>query len=349
MKHKAILVTLLFIFSFFTLLTRFPLWIETFYSQTFYPIYLTATVSIFGWIPFSVAGILIGLALLWLICWIIKKLKDKKIHVIPILNSILFMYLFFMISWGFNYHRMPVDHLLDIKMTEVSHQDIVELTELMIIKANLIREPLSEDQNGVFSIEISKEDLLKEGKKGWNELGKTYPQFNLPIMDGKPVLFSKTMLLTRITGMYFPFTSEPNVNIATPDLLIPATLLHETAHQLGIAPEDQANFMAYLAGTYHPDPSFHYSVLILSIMHMMNAVLIESVDDHEMLYRMLSDKIVMDLNHYKAFWQQVPNLFSNVSHKINDLYLKLNNQKEGTKSYQMMVVWLVSYHRYVDV
>ncbi len=76
---------------------------------------------------------------------------------------------------------------------------------------------------------------------------------------GKPVQLSHWWSYTGITGMYFPFFAEANVNIDVPDSGIPATAAHELAHTRGFAREDECNFLAYLACIHHSSGDVRYS------------------------------------------------------------------------------------------
>ncbi len=51
-----------------------------------------------------------------------------------------------------------------------------------------------------------------------------------------------------------------------------------------------------------------------------------------------------DIKEYYKFWQQYTGNLSEVSHKINDAYLKANSQEDGIKSYSRVVKLLVLYH-----
>ena len=60
-------------------------------------------------------------------------------------------------------------------------------------------------------------------------------------------------------GFFFPFTGEANLNVDSPECLLPATIAHELAHVRGVAPEQTANFVAILACDTSGDPLYAYS------------------------------------------------------------------------------------------
>src|SRR5690606_3678956 len=60
-------------------------------------------------------------------------------------------------------------------------------------------------------------------------------------------------------GYYNPLTGEAQVNTAMPGFTQPFTALHELAHQSGVGPEDEANFIAFIAGIGSEKVLFRYS------------------------------------------------------------------------------------------
>src|SRR5205085_3023674 len=75
----------------------------------------------------------------------------------------------------------------------------------------------------------------------------------------KPVYFSGALTRLGISGIYFPFTGEPNYNADAPDFERPFSIAHEMAHQRGFARESEANFVAFLVCTHASDPFVRYS------------------------------------------------------------------------------------------
>jgi len=61
------------------------------------------------------------------------------------------------------------------------------------------------------------------------------------------------------SGYLNPFTLESHVNDKIPKLSYMVTSAHEMAHQLGIASESEANFIAFYNCIKHSDPFIQYS------------------------------------------------------------------------------------------
>jgi len=153
------------------------------------------------------------------------------------------------------------------------------------------------------------------------------------------------MCYTGITGIYFPFTGEANINIAIPDLYLPSTTLHEMAHQRGYANEDEANFIAYLASVYHPDVDFKYSGYILALNHTANELYSTDYDTYIKLSKNISNDVLADLQYNNEFWQKYSGKIDEISNKFNDSYLKANGVKDGTASYRKIVDLLLTHYK----
>ena len=130
-----------------------------------------------------------------------------------------------------------------------------------------------------------------------------------------------------------PFTMEANVNVDIADYSIPVTMLHELAHQRGFMREDEANFIAYLAGMNSDNLEIMYSSTMLALIISGNV-----------LYG--QDGIKKDIRANTEYWSKYEDtVISTVSTKINDTYLKANAQADGVKSYGRMVDLLLAKYR----
>jgi hypothetical protein len=158
-------------------------------------------------------------------------------------------------------------------------------------------------------------------------------------------MLSELMNYTGICGVYFPFTGEANVNVSIPETSLPSTAAHEMAHQRGFSREDEANYISYLACTAHPDINYKYSGVLLALIHSMNALYEDDKPDFYKLSENYSDGVRHDIEELNKFWQKYEGPVERTSDKINNAYLKANNQKDGVRSYGRMVDLLIAEHR----
>jgi hypothetical protein len=86
------------------------------------------------------------------------------------------------------------------------------------------------------------------------------------------MIASRVFSYLGITGIFFPWTGEPNVNADVPDPDLPFAIAHEMAHARGFAREDEAGYVGYLACRFHPDPDFRYSGVLSASIYALNAL-----------------------------------------------------------------------------
>lgn len=153
------------------------------------------------------------------------------------------------------------------------------------------------------------------------------------------------MCYTGITGIYFPFTGESNVNISITDTSLPSTILHKMAHSRGYASEDEANFIAYLSSINHPDYDFVYSGYKLALSYTASVLSKIDFDSYQELHSNLSYKVINDIKYSNKFWSKYNGIISNISDSFNNSYLKSNGIEEGTENYSKIVNLSLIYYK----
>jgi hypothetical protein len=327
-----------------------PEFTEKYYSGVVYPVISLILHSLTKWFTFSLGEILLVTAVIsvtvlffyGVFCLIIKRqLKPLLI----LLNSVLIIYSSFMWSWGFNYYRSPITTQLNYDTSNFKHSELMDLCISLIQDANNLRQTIPSDDLGIAVSFKSKPELISEGKNTLpyvKSLVKT-PSFSVGHI--KKITLSYPMLYTGIVGIYFPFTAEANVNTAVPDLFFTSTVIHEAAHLLGYAFEDEANFLAYYGSIHSENHFVAYSGTLLALVHSMNALYAIDPDDYFSLLKYYSESVVLDLKEHSNFWKTYEGKVRETSDSVNDSYLKLNRQKDGVKSYGRMVDLLIAYKR----
>ncbi len=311
-----------------------------------------------GLIPISLAEILVialPLALisvlLLFILHIIKKKGSRRqilsksiLNVACVFSVVLFL---FTILAGINYYRYPFSYYSGLTIRESTVEELYSLTESLAMQANELREQTNErDTEGVFRLSESKYQLAKLADEAMETLSKKYSVLSGYYSAPKPVLLSKLMSYTEITGIFFPFTMEANVNVDIPDYSIPATMLHELAHLRGFMREDEANFISYLAGMESESPELKYSSTMLALVISGNALYDRSPELYFKIRDQYSEGVLRDIRANSRYWVKYEDtVISTVSNKINDTYLKANAQTDGVQSYGRMLDLLLAKYR----
>ena len=66
---------------------------------------------------------------------------------------------------------------------------------------------------------------------------------------------------------------------------------------------------------------------------------------YEKLYDGLNGGVRLNYKELKDFWEQYENPFEVVFETIFDTFLKVNDQEEGIKSYNLVVSLIIDYHK----
>ncbi len=330
-----------------------PWAVEHLFSRGAYPAVSRAISSVTGLIgcscaEFFVCGVIICVLLLLIrnIVMLIRR-KHTLLRFVSFMMSLcifagVMLNLFYML-WGFNYSRPTLYQLMELEVKKRPDTELQQLCFDLAERASELREKVTQDENGVFFFA----DYRKYFDKipaAYQALGKEDKLFSAPAAVAKGVNASEGMSWAGISGIYIPYTAEPNVNVHQPPLLMLSAAAHETAHYMGFAREDEANFIAYLACTYSDDPAIEYSGVMLALINCGNKLYRSDANKFAPLREMYSDAMVRDLSAYNAYWDNYEGQVEQAFDNLNDNYLKFNQQQEGVKSYGMMVDLMLAYY-----
>lgn len=337
---------------------------EYVFGRFIYRIFAILVGAVTRWIPFSIAEIglylicisVIVLPVIFIIHIIKGKNRRKEIVLKAILNIFCFVSValfLFVVMCGTNYYRYSFKVYLDYDIKEADKDELYELCVYLANKVNAARENITnEDEDGV--MKLSYEDrsaFFAEAADIMSDFAEKYPSLQWSTGSAKPVLASKYMSYTDIVGIFIPFTMEANVNVDTVDYNQPSDVIHELAHLRGVMPEDEANYVSYLACVTSGKADFVYSGYMMAFIHASNKLYDEDSDLYYKAREILNSDVERDLAANRKYWKQFETpageVISNVSTQVNDTYLQINGQEDGVKSYGMVVDLLLAEYRYM--
>lgn len=328
-------------------LTDRPLLVEEHYAQAIYPVLARVLSATLGRLPFSLSEVLLGLLLLYPILHLARNRTWRSLASLATSLAVLacLLYFSFVTLWGLNYYRMPLGDIMGLPMRDSHAQELSQLSEHLIRTANEIRVHIDEDDDGVMVLSDSRRESLQRVQAGYDEAQVLVPQLAGSYSTPKSPAISLILSYLGIAGIYSPFTGEAHVNTHMPDSLIPATAVHEAAHQRGFNREDEADFIAYFVCSLHPDADFRYSGTLLALNHAMRALY--RADRHAFIeaVSLYSPGLRRDLNYVRSYWQQFEGPAERAAERVNDAYLRANQQQDGVASYGRMVDLLLAYAR----
>jgi hypothetical protein len=333
-----------------------PLWVEQFYTGSVYKYLSQGLRFAFGGLPLPLGQFLfyslIAGVLAW-IGWLVKGLLKKRIGkkqfaldfgfgAMAILSGFYFLFNF---MWGLNYYRQPVQEIVQINTAAFTRTELEAMSARLIELTNNSRRRLTTDTLNQLLYPLNHEQILDKAPQGYGPLAQKYPALHYEQTSVKSVLVPQLMSYFGITGIYFPFTGEANVNMDPPPYQLPETVCHEMAHQIGIASEDEANFVGYLACQLNPEPAFQYSGNLMAMHYTMNRLYWEDSTAYYRQLQTLSPGVLCDLEANRTYWNKFTNPIEIVGRTIHDLFLKANNQTEGVRSYSRVVELLMGEFR----
>ncbi len=319
-----------------------------------------------GKIPFSIMEIVIKLflpivlaGLVYLIIQLIKRKQKGKTATYILLLSLInigciasVIFFLYVVMAGINYNRYSFAQISGYTLENSSVQELYELDQSLAVRAAEVRKLITEEggaftQDGVIVIDKSNwKELVNAAAAAYEKIGAEYPQLEGNYKSVKAVSSSKVMSAMEITGIFWPFSMEANVNIDVPDYTIPATMLHELAHLRGFMREDEANFISYLVCSNSDDNVLKYSGLMLALSYVGNQLYNQSTEYYEKARALYTEEMNADLRENYYYWVQFEDtVISTASNTINDNYLKANNQSDGVKSYGRMVDLLLAEYK----
>lgn len=361
LKKKRLWLLLLFPLAFLisAMAKRSVFFAEEIFAKRIYKVHSVVVSAVTGWIPFSLAEFIVVagpiVCLILLVRFIVHMVKDKEnrfarcllglINVACVAAVILFVYV---IGCGVNYHRVSVADYCGITVRDSSKEELYALCTELAEQAATLRGELVEyeDENGVLRLPVSNRELGRQVQDAYETLSEELPVLKGMYPAPKCITSSKVFSSMEITGVFTCWTMEANVNVDIPDYSRASTMAHELGHLHGFMREDEANFLAYLACTSSEDPLVRYSGTMLALVYAGNALAGQDMALYGELWTKYHEGMARDFRDNSAYWEQYEDtVISETADKVNDVYLKANEQEDGVKSYGRVVDLLLAEYR----
>lgn len=254
--------------------------------------------------------------------------------VVFIVSLILFL---FSILCMPNYYRLTFAEKANIELSDYTVSDLEKMCLHIIEQTNIERDKIPND------IILRYDDVAAKSKLAFDSLSEEYPFLGKSTALPKSFMFSKYLTVLNLTGFYFPYTGEANVNTHMPATELPFTMCHELSHTRGFMRENEANYIGFAACMRSDDPFIRYSGLYCALMHSMNSLYAEDQERYFELRKLYSESVSGDAAALDQFWRPYFDTpAAEFSNTVNDVYLKANDLSDGIKSYGRMVDLLMT-------
>lgn len=261
------------------------------------------------------------------------------------------IYFLFMLLHGINYTRYSLDEKLGFGERTYSVDELKEVYAWVVSGLNESREKCPEDENGVVTYPGGSHAFLSDLSGLYEDAAEKIPQIRGNSARPKPVALSHYWSYTYIVGLYFPFFAEPNINVDVPYPELFYNACHEMSHLHGYAVENDANLAGLLIALSSDCPQLQYCGYCEAMDLILLDISIAFNTDKDGLNTFLSQYPLTggyfrDMEASVTYWESIdpPKIVEDVSNATNDVYLKANQQKEGTKSYNMPTSTVADYY-----
>ena len=318
--------------------------------------------------PFSMMEVLCTIAALFFIYYIVKAIRDTSRRrekwkllgkrLLPVLNVALYIWNAFCWLWLSGYHAPGFAKKNNFSSSGVALSDLILVTGYFADKANEYALMMERDEYSHYI--ANRREMFAASTGIYRNIAGEFSGLSGRLYPPKSMLFSWLMSITGYTGMYFALTGEAMINTQPPGYLMPATVAHEHAHQLGVYAEDEASFVGILACVTSDNAIFEYAGYMSGLSYLLNALGAEDFDEWLLIITTLTYEVNVDRFENYAFWASqkrsdtgirfiddvltaVMETTSDAVNTIYDGFLKSNNQELGLKSYGACVDLLVEY------
>lgn len=353
-KAVWIFLPLLLAAAMYFILPYFPEFTEYVFSRGLFRVITVPLGFITSIIPISLTELLVVLAaplVIFLVVLFIVKMKKSSHKGRTALKAgrgtvcfVSFACLMYMICHGANYYRLPLEQLMGLDTSKKTAEQLLDVCVTLAEGAAEARAELETDENGnvVFSESIFTE--LTRAGSGYDALTAEYPFLWGAVWRQKPVMLSEAWSYTGITGMYFPFFAECNVNTAQPDFSIPFTAAHESAHSRGTAFENECNFLAFLSCINSEYPEYRYSGYMEAYKYCANALYAYDKDMWAQAAAHCTEGMVADFTAENEYINSHKGAVKDVSHAVNDGFIKAQGVSDGALSYDRVTELILAYY-----
>lgn len=318
---------------------RPDLLVERVYAARLYPAIQAVMTGVSNAVPFAIFDVVLVVALMaavWLWGRAISQARRAR-SVAPLAGAawrtivaVSAAYLWFVLVWGLNYARSPLDQRLGLPEAPATAEEVAALLNEAVDRVNGLYPESAVERFVPYDAERDVARVLQTVEA--RVLGRSRP--TVPGVP-KPTLLGTYFRMAGVDGLTAPAALETLLN---PDLTRaerPFVLAHEWAHLSGNAPEADANFVGWLVTTdASADGMSRYSGWLFLVME--TAAQVPRDTRRDALAR-LGGGPRADLDAIAARLRTRVDLVQRVGWRVYDGYLRSQGVREGIVSYSRAV------------
>lgn len=314
-------------------------WVEQVYSRGLYPLIAAVLVPVSSFFPFSLTGASLLLLFAWAVFSLLRSWRGRSVRawlglwVGRVAAAAIITYGLFLLLWGANYQRQPIETLLGLETVSARPVTSAEVEAFTAQLDSILQR--TAPQLG-----------RRDGRRALSSLEASLERTVAAIDGHAPTLPRRVKLLPPGTllsfgyaGITSPFWLEPHVDGGLPEVARLAVSVHELAHVAGFAGEADADTVAMLAGLHASDPYARYAVA-LRLFGEASAQLPEDVA--RKFYAALPEVARVDFHTVqRAEARYYSPVFAAPTNAIYDRYLKSQRVVRGVGDYSRTITLLI--------
>jgi len=320
--------------------------IEKFYSRGIFVAIRSLIDLLTGLFPFALVYLLFFILLYWGIQKGRKFLKWKAdwrrktgsflFSLLAFIGGVIFL---FLLLWGYNYGRVPIEKQMGFETKPLSLEDLkMELDSTTKVISQL-REQIpfvSDSALNFANLPTNLEETMHQA------LIEILEQNNYPT-PGKVrgrMLFPKGLLLRISTaGVYIPFTGEGHIDGGLHPIQLPFVTAHEMSHGYGFGDEGTCNFLAFLACIHHEEAVFQYIGYFSYWRYVASNYRRYEKEKYGQFYEeKVPEGVKNDLRAIYEEMDKYPDILPTVRDAVYNNYLKAQGIKEGIQNYSRILM-----------
>ena len=318
--------------------------LETFYSRGLYPFLhrvlgFASAISPIPLIYLLWFGTLVFLAIRFRQWRRVSAGRRRKVLLLlrgtcSFLSAVAF---FFLLLWGLNYGRQPVEKRLDLQVRPLDKGELLSEYRRLVDSLSVERQALQQkypplSDTSTWVVPPVAETLIREAlEKVLSEQG--YPVgLHIRLRE----LYPGTLLHMGTAGVYLAWSGEGHYDGGLHSLQKPFVMAHEMAHGYGFGDEGICNFWAWLACTRSENLLLRYSARLAYWRYVRAALQRLSPETFRQAEEHLPKGLQNDLMAIQRQMARYPDILPQWRNLVYETYLKSQGVKEGLKSYSRL-------------
>ncbi|MEN0004056.1 MAG: DUF3810 domain-containing protein [Bacteroidota bacterium] len=327
------------------LLVQTPELVEQYYSRGLFQGIRWFIDYVLAWLPIPLIYIFWLIVIAWFF-WqarglylaeksILNKALTFVISTLAFISGVVF---FFLILWGYNYIRQPIEQQLEITTSPLTTNELQKELELETLALLKLRPQIDTPTDSAFT-ERNLPDRLEP--KVRLLLESWLDNYGFPTtgrVRGRLLYPKGVFLHFSSLGLYFPLTGEGHIDAGIHPVQLPHVMAHEMSHGYGFGDEGTCNFLAYVSCIQSDNPAIAYAGHLGYWRTVASNFRRADPEAYRVFFKELPESIKADLYAIRDNYMLYPDWMPRLRNNAYEVYLKSQGIKEGMKNYSRVLM-----------